>query len=48
MNRNKMFYVVFNLEQAQTVDILNKRKIVSVVEGYCCRVNVFWCSTNTV
>ena len=32
MNRNKMFYVVFNLVQAQTLDILDKRKIVSVVE----------------
>ena len=32
MNRNKMFYVVFNLLQAQTLDILDKRKIISVVE----------------
>ena len=32
MNRNKMFYVVFNLVQAQTLDILDKRKIISVVE----------------
>ena len=33
MNRNKIFYVVFNLVQAQTLDILNTRKITSVVEG---------------
>ena len=47
MNRNKMCSEVFNLVQAQPLDILDKKNV-SVVEGYCCRFSVFWCSIKIV